>query len=203
MVLTGKKSCHKCAGALEKAHASAVAHCSVCHTGYHTVDCGMRYLAAGLDEETLQQCPKCNKLCACSGGEIPCHTANVRLRGAAKKRRERTEDPSTTNDQDVSKSGASEGGVESSAGKAPIGPLPYVSQLEGPSSSACRTKRLRQSKVPNVVGQLIQANAALREQVKHLQNILNQCKCRQHASLDLQLTENKADGRQDPLDLRL
>ena len=56
-----KKSCHKCAGTLLKAHASEVAHCRVCNAGYHTSDCGLRYFAAGLDEALLHECPKVHR----------------------------------------------------------------------------------------------------------------------------------------------
>eukprot|EP00959_Pyramimonas_sp_CCMP1952_P366596 7677896-Pyramimonas_sp.AAC.1 len=109
-------------------------------------------------------------MCACSGGSIPCHTANVRLRGAARKRRAHARGSSLGSEDDLNRSG--------SAGASPNGADPFsikrepVSQLVSSTSASpearrhghLQNKRFRQTKVPNVVGQLIQANVALREQ---------------------------------------
>mmetsp|Transcript_31668 Transcript_31668/g.69208 ORF Transcript_31668/g.69208 Transcript_31668/m.69208 type:complete len:278 (+) Transcript_31668:508-1341(+) len=155
-----KKSCHKCAGTLEKAHASTVAHCPVCRAGYHTIDCGMRYLAAGLDESDVAKCPKCHHMCACSGGGIPCHTANVRLRGTARKKRQSPDGVVGTCENDNGFIVKQES--DSQAFGTYLGP----------------NKRLKQqTKVPIVVGQLIKANRGLKEQVKQLQALLSQCNC--------------------------
>lgn len=162
--MVNKKSCHKCAGILEKAHASIVAHCSVCRAGYHTIDCGMRYLAAGLDvESTVSKCPKCYKMCACSGGSIPCHTANVRLRGAANKKRRR--------EIEEAKDGLHQEHHDPDGKVLPDTFLTSAGRFRS-------NKHVKQkTKVPIVVAQLINTNRDLQEQVRQLQATLSQCRC--------------------------
>lgn len=159
-----KKSCHKCAGSLEKAHPSTVAHCPACGTGYHITDCGMRYLAKGLDVSSVSQCPKCYKMCECSGGIIPCHTANVRLRGAAKKRGQAYLRNNRSGTSRVE-------GFEEPEAKV------FDTFLVSTNRKRPCIRPKQQPKVPIVVGQLIRANQTLQDEVKRLQEVISRCTC--------------------------
>lgn len=174
LTMVKRKSCHKCAGSLEKAHPSIQAHCPVCGTGYHTSDCGMRYLAKGLHPEDVFKCPKCYNMCECSGGPVPCHTANVRLRGAARKR-------SLAELQ--SKSGGSIVKTEESESRG------FDTFIVSSHRKRPCLRLEQQPKVPIVVGQLIKANRTLQEEVKRLQQVISlnktRCTCASDLSYDV------------------
>lgn len=236
-----KKSCHKCAGTLLKAHASEVAHCRVCNAGYHTSDCGLRYFAGGLDEVSLHECPKCSKRCACSGGSIPCHTASMRLREKARKGPDGAHTYCMNSQhmsicaQVLSASTSISSSFSSSVPGSPTSTYTngenYEPENESKMSSlkqeyiytgdiiidddkkhcpsqkmrknSCsgsvnailsplmapmqdlaisRRRRYRQGKVPIVVGQLLEANRRLREELKHMQGIVDRCGCESDAA---------------------
>ncbi|KAK3240450.1 hypothetical protein CYMTET_49711 [Cymbomonas tetramitiformis] len=72
-------TCHKCAASLSRGTVGMALQCPTCLTRYHTFDCGQRFAALGL-QASLSSCPKCCRLCTCSGGNVLCHAGSTRMK---------------------------------------------------------------------------------------------------------------------------
>lgn len=72
-------TCHKCAAPLGRG-TPRHAQCPTCGLTYHTSDCGGRYASCPEIKASLEDCPKCNKVCLCTGGALLCHVGRSRIR---------------------------------------------------------------------------------------------------------------------------
>lgn len=84
-------ACHRCSAVLRDPRKAAICACG---TSYHVYDCGRRCAAAGVADGAAAVCPVCTRICSCRGGDVVCHTnqlkarrAGVQLRPAGQKRR--------------------------------------------------------------------------------------------------------------------
>ena len=49
------------------------------------MDCGDRYIRAGEDPVSSEECPRCTRACLCNGGAIQCHAGKQTARRALKR----------------------------------------------------------------------------------------------------------------------
>jgi len=70
-----RQSCHLC-GASYKRRTTAMRNhvCGRCGTSWHAEDCGGRYVRYN---KIRSLCPRCYRICGCSGGNVACHCVNA------------------------------------------------------------------------------------------------------------------------------